>query len=150
MEVITATHQLELDPPFFTSNAACKIDNALCTPRCLVDGLPPNRKLPLRSEFVVAGGGGVGGELTLDPLGEDARSRDGVSERPSSEPGVIGLETIGMGIKLAIGVGVGAWTWASALVPREALEVSFSPVGGGAGGNRSFSMSDLRLSCVCW
>jgi len=83
--------------------------------------------------------------LTLEPLGEDARSRDGVSERPSSEPGVIGLETTGMGIKLAIGVGVGDWTWTGGLVPREALAVAFSVVGD-AGGNRSFSISDLRAS----
>jgi len=45
------THQLV--PPFFPSNAACNIEIAFCTLRCLVDGLvdPPNLRLPLRSEL---------------------------------------------------------------------------------------------------
>ena len=38
----------------------------------------------------------------LDALGEDARSRGGVSERPSSE-GVIGLEVMGIGINVGMG-----------------------------------------------
>lgn len=103
-----AADRHQLVPPFFPSNAACNIEIAFCTLRCLIDGLvdPPNRKLPLRSEFA-CGGGGVGGELMLDALGEDARSRDGVSQRPSSE-GVIGLED--MGIDMKVGMGVGDWT----------------------------------------
>jgi hypothetical protein len=40
----------------------------------------------------------------LDALGEDARSRAGVSQRPSSE-GVIGLEVMGIGMKVGMGVG---------------------------------------------
>ena len=101
--------------PFFPSNAACNIEIALCTLRCLVDGLidPPSLKPDLRSEFA-CGGGGVGGELILDALGEEARSRDGVSERPSSE-GVIGLEDKGMDMKLGMGVDVGVGDWSCAL-----------------------------------
>jgi len=132
----THSKRHQLDPPFFPSNAACNMENAFCILRGLVDGLvdPPNLKLPLRSD-VTGGGGGVGGELMLDALGEDARSRDGVSQRPSSE-GVIGREAI---LKAGIGIGVGVGNCACALDWP-----GFS--GGGAGGSRSFSISDSRAS----
>lgn len=75
----------------------------------------------------------------LDALGEDARSSDGVS-RPSSD-GVIGRDGVSMGIKggKLIELGVGDWTWLL-LWPSDA---DFSVAGGG---NRSFSISDRRLS----
>lgn len=78
----------------------------------------------------------------LDALGEDARSRGGVSQRPSSE-GVIGLEDMGIGMKLCMGVGD-----RTCALDCPCEVTGFSPMGGGAGGNRSFSISDLRLSCV--
>lgn len=50
----------------------------------------------------------------LDALGEDARSRDGVSDRPSSE-GVIGLEDMGIEMKVGMGVDVGVGDWTCGL-----------------------------------
>ena len=77
----------------------------------------------------------------LDALGEDARSRGGVSQRPLSG-GAIGLKAMGIGMKVGIGVGVGnracALDW-----PSEVAD--FSPTGG----NRSFSISERRLTCAC-
>lgn len=73
----------------------------------------------------------------LDALGEDARSRAGVSQRPSSE-GVIGLAVMGIGMK----VGKGDWECALDWLSEVA---DFSP----AGGSRSFSISERRLSSVC-
>lgn len=83
----------------------------------------------------------------LDALGEEARSREGVSLRPSSE-GVIGRVVVGIGIKPGIGVALGVGDCTCALdCPSEVA--GFSPAGGGAGGSRSFSISDRRLSYTC-
>jgi len=138
MHVQTRRATRQLAPPFLPSNAACNIEIALCTLRCRVDGLPPNLNAPLRSEFA-GGGGGVGGELILDALGEDARSSDGVS-RPSSD-GVIGRDGVSMGINggKVVELGASDWRW-FLLWPSNA---DFSAAGGG---NRSFSISDRRAS----